>query len=434
MLLSMGAYADGWEIIAEDVEIEGLTYCLYEKNGYFFAILTEGTNQTNVVVPSTVTYNGQDFCVEELGERCFAYKPIASITLPNTVTTIRAYAFDHCQRLTEVNLPSSLGWLENNAFTFCNRLTHITLPYLVSTIGDNAFQRCDALTTVTINSYDGFSFGYNCFKDCDELTSIYVNSASKGSTVSDLNTMAFAGLNLKDITVYVRNGMRDEFLKANGWSQMADIIETDDMGEGNAYDINVDGFLYDFYGDGHYAALTGAKDAEIVSIPSTVMHEGAEYAVEFLGIEAFDKCSSIRVLKIGSSVKAIMQWCLLDLTNLTTVYCMAQTPPDIDDRNFGYYDDPSYYANKTLYVPEGTRDDYLACGDLWSDFPKIVEFTIEDGEIVEDPTENMTTSELRTALKEAWRLLEAHRNGDFNENGEVTVKDITDIVDKVLKK
>jgi len=98
----------------------------------------------NITIPST--YKGED--VTAIGSGAFApgdnpEKHLLSITIPDTVTVIEAWAFSGCDRLSSVKLPSELEKIEDNAFNGCISMTSINIPSSVEHIGENVFKDCD---------------------------------------------------------------------------------------------------------------------------------------------------------------------------------------------------------------------------------------------------------------------------------------------------
>ena len=81
----------------------------------------------DVVIPAQVTY--QD------------------VTYP--VTTIDYYAFNYCQGLTSITIPESITTIKDNAFYLCTRLTCVNLLTPTVVIEKYAFSMCSALTTIT---------------------------------------------------------------------------------------------------------------------------------------------------------------------------------------------------------------------------------------------------------------------------------------------
>ena len=84
--------------------------------------------------------------------------------IPNSVTSIRDWAFSGCSGLTSVTIPNSVTSIGDYAFWGCSGLTSVAIPNGVTSIGEYAFEGCYGLSSVTIpNSVT--SIGQHAFED-----------------------------------------------------------------------------------------------------------------------------------------------------------------------------------------------------------------------------------------------------------------------------
>ncbi len=99
--------------------------------------------------------NGQgvlvfDDTITSIGERAFYYNcsSLASITIPDSVTSIGSQAFYYCSSLTNVTIVNGVTSIGNSAFLGCSSLASITIPDSVTSIGSQAFLGCSSLAEV----------------------------------------------------------------------------------------------------------------------------------------------------------------------------------------------------------------------------------------------------------------------------------------------
>ena len=117
----------GWlPSLAHDFEVNGVYYdkinsskveVTYKGNSYdSYSDEYSG----NVVIPSSVNYNGTTYSVRSIGN--FAFRDCSSLTsiqIPNSVTSIGNYAFYYCKSLTSIQIPNSVTSIGNYAFEYC---------------------------------------------------------------------------------------------------------------------------------------------------------------------------------------------------------------------------------------------------------------------------------------------------------------------------
>ncbi len=87
------------------------------------------------------------------------------LTIPDSVTSIKDYAFCFRSGLTKVVIPNRVTKINNSTFSSCDGLKEVVIPKSVASIGEEAFQGCESLTKVTI-PIGVTSIGREAFSEC----------------------------------------------------------------------------------------------------------------------------------------------------------------------------------------------------------------------------------------------------------------------------
>lgn len=165
----------------------------------------------NVIVPEEI----EGYKVTTIGESSFAKsKKIASVVLPSSVTTIRAYAFSDSS-LKEITLPPSVTTIEASAFKDSS-LAKLNLPQGITSISKSCFSGTK-LTSVEL--HEGIvSVGDYAFSSCD-ITNFNIPASLK-----NVGYHAFAGNPLKDVEIASRDTAvvygNGAFASCNSWGNM----------------------------------------------------------------------------------------------------------------------------------------------------------------------------------------------------------------------
>ena len=185
-----------------------------------------------------------------------------TITIPNTITTIPAYAFSGYKNLKSIIMEDggviSIG---AHAFYYCKNLENVTLSNNIMSIGVGAFYICDSLTNVYISSLN------------------VLLSATYSSADLDLGGRYSSPLN-KAKHLYV------------GDEEVSNLVVPSDVQTISAW------CFYSFDG-----------------LTSVTISEG----VTSIGVRAFSVCSNIKELKISSTVSSIGNYAFTSCHELTTV-------------------------------------------------------------------------------------------------------------------
>ena len=92
---------------------------------------------------------------------------IKKIVIPDSVISIKDYAFEYCNDLTSVTIPNSRMSIGNEAFMGCSGLTSMTIPDSVMEIGIGVFYGCSNLKSLIfknktfnqVKSMENYPFG-----------------------------------------------------------------------------------------------------------------------------------------------------------------------------------------------------------------------------------------------------------------------------------
>lgn len=210
---------------------------LYNKNASSLKCCPGG--KTSVTIPNSVTSIG--------AYAFYSCTKLSSVTIPNSVITIGEGAFGCCYSLTSIALPTSVTSIGKRMFTSCKSLTAVTIPNSVTSIGDEAFYNCKSLTSVTIPNFVT-SIGQDAFSHCSGLTSVtipnsvtsigqgaFCNCSKLGAIYMQCDvpiecTPYFSDDNLKNTILYIPKGTLAAYEKTTPWRDFWNIVEMDFSG------------------------------------------------------------------------------------------------------------------------------------------------------------------------------------------------------------
>ena len=301
-------------------------------------------------------------CLIDNGELIlFIGKDLTKYTIPESVTSIERYAFRHCSSLTSITIPNSVTSIGDGAFWGCNHLTSITIGNGVTSIGEFAFYRCSSLTSITIPNSVTY-IQCSAFSGCSSLKSVKVANEYCYDYVfyGDAN-ITFYGANASDDgRCLIIDGELKIFI-AKGITEYTIPESVKSIGE--------DAFL-------------GCSRLTSITIPNSVKSIGkcAFYdcssltsitipnSVTYIGDYAFWGCSSLTSITIGSGITNIKRGVVEGDNNLSTIICLASTPPSIYDLQLS--------EEAVIYVPKKSVKLYKKDPN-WSRYKKQIKPHIE---------------------------------------------------------
>ncbi len=232
----------------------------------------------SITIPNSVTSIG--------GGAFSGCSSLTSVTIPNSVTSIGTYAFQGCSSLSSVTIPNNVTSIEAGAFSGCSSLTSVTIPNGVTSIGGTAFSGCSSLTSVTIpNSVT--SIGGTAFSGCSSLTSITLPDSIKNIKYWTFESCSsLTSITIPNSVTYI------DYNAFRGCSSLTSVTIGESVSEiGNSAFENC-------------TSLTSITIGESVSK---------------IGYSAFSGCSSLTSITIPNSIRSIGDWAFRDCSSLTYI-------------------------------------------------------------------------------------------------------------------
>ena len=235
-------------------------------------------------------------------------KSLTSLTIGDSVTSIRDYAFQACSGLTSIKIPESVTSIGNSAFYGCSGLKSIEIPGSVTSIGNSAFYGCSSLTAIGIPE-SVTSIGDMVFYDCSGLTSLIFEDGKKGLSLGSSVfyncpiATGHLGRNICDSNPFARKESLTSLTIGNSVTSIGACAFFDCSG---VTSIEIPESVTSIGS----AAFSGCSGLTSIEIPESVTS---------IGNSAFSGCSGLTSIKIPESVTSIGSGTFSDCYRLTSV-------------------------------------------------------------------------------------------------------------------
>ena len=297
---------------------------------YLTATVTgyEGS-ETIVEIPSTTSYDGNEYTVTAIGENAFANNSnLQSVTFADgsQVETIGNNAFYYCYSLTSITIPAEVTTIGSQAFYNCYKLQPLLIPNSVEVIGSQAFYYNLTLFCEAPSKPDGWDDNWQ--RSC---------IVSWGFSEIPLYGYADIDDQNKTLTITSYNGTETELT----------IPATLKIGEDDYAVTAIGNSAF------HGKSITKVSFAENCQITT-------------IGERAFSGCSSMTSITLPESITTINRFAFSSCSSLTTLtipknvvnlepdytftYCPSLQEINVDEENTKFSsDDGVLYEGTTLW-------------------------------------------------------------------------------------
>ena len=300
----------------------------------------ESSYNSEIIIPEV--YEGRT--VTGIGSSAFLYcSSLASVVIPNSVTSIGDYAFRGCSGLTgRLEIPNSVTSIEYAAFSGCSGLSSVTIGNSVTTIGHAAFWNCSGLASVTIGN-SVTSIGGGAFAQCSSLEKVIVQDLASWCNIifgdRDANPLNYAHHLFSDENTEIMDLVIPNSVTSIGIGAFA--------GCSGLTSVEIPNSVTSIEDD----AFSECSGLTSVTIPNSVTR---------IGDRAFGNCSGLTSVEIGNGVTNIGREAFARCTGLTSV----EIPNSVTSIGDGAFADCSSLTSMVVSSGNTTYDSRDNCNAI----------------------------------------------------------------------
>lgn len=272
--------------------------------------------------------------VKLIGTRAFQYcSALSNVLLPTSIKVLPEDAFSDCKSLKEIAIPSSIVEIQSGVFSGCSSLTTAQLSNCIAKVGDRVFDKCASLRDVTLsNAMDRIPFAM--FRNCSSLKGLELPYS-----IREIGVQAFSGcvsLHTINIPNSVSKILRAAFdgCKSLTCLNIPDSVNTIEKGALEGC-ISIENLTIPFIGgssdtNGNDDILSYIFGYEMVTLGDLQIEEKNNKLIPVslqhvtingsnIPNDAFNGCSNIKSISLGSSVNKIEDYAFYNCRSLGSI-------------------------------------------------------------------------------------------------------------------
>ena len=325
-----------------------------------------GTKITHLSIPSTVTKIKANAFVCDI---C-----LTQVTIPSSVIEMGSNTFYNCTNLTRVNISDLTAWcninfpnstsnplyygknlylnstkvtnltipsgvtsIKNYVFDGCTSITKVTIPNSVTSIGNYAFSGCTGMTQVTMGNAVN-SVGSSAFNYCSGLTKVNISDVAAWCNIDFADNTSNPLNNAQNL--YLNNSKITHLEIPEGVTKIKKYVFYKCSGLETAKIPN----SVTEIGDCAFRLCGGLTKVNIPNSLTTIgyytfrdcsslLSISIPNSVTAIGTAPFENCTSLESVTIPGSVTKIENWAFNGCSNLNVAVSKISNPQDVTYTN-----------------------------------------------------------------------------------------------------
>lgn len=304
-------------------------------DGNSYSMFSQCSSITKVILPKYCTV---------LSKYMFEYNTsLLTVEGDNSLTEVTQGAFLGCTKLQSISLTSSCIKVGQDSFSGCSSLVSLGTISAINSVGVRAFFSCTSLTALCDLSAIT-NFPASCFDSCSKLNlDLSANSVLTVARYAFCSTK-ITNINLANCTSILNGAFYN-------CKQLSMVLNAPNLTILGANSINTQNESGTFNGSG----ITGIENLGTIQYIPIGYPQGER--------SQFGFCTSLRYVKLPSTLLGIGDTSFRDCSALEYVICNATTPPTLGGNSVFYNTNLTF----KIYVPDASVSTYKAATN-WSNY------------------------------------------------------------------
>lgn len=299
--------------------------------------------------------------VTTIGANAFnCHTELITVSLPDTLKSIGAYAFSYCENMTDFLFPDGIEIIGESAFGDCRGLKSIILPEALTDIEYGAFQCCNAVEKITL-SHNVKSIADSVFAFCLNLKEINLPAS-----LERIEAGVFTSCDSLERVIVEQDSYAEKYCSEAGlpYISQAPVICGNEDGDGLKWKLENGTLTISGTGamEDYMRMIGGSQQTTAPWDGQKITRVVVEHGITSVGAFAFWGCGQLKTVVLPETVTVIGKFAFENCTLLREI-TLPESVTEIGKKAFSQCS-----SLKTITLPASVssigEDAFAGCGEL----------------------------------------------------------------------